>query len=278
MAESVGIIGLGEMGLPMARNLRSAGFGVVGLDVNEAAREAARAAGVQVVETPAEVGRGATRAVLCIVRDLAQTEGVLFGDRGVISSGRRGLGIVIMSTLSPASMRTVAERAGQAGFVVLDAPVSGARSGAEAGTLTIMASGPRTLYESCLPYFSAMGKNVFHLGDAPGAGQAAKLANNLMLAAAMVGCAEGLRFGARHGIPEERLLELLRVSTGNGWVVQHWEDVRRWWSEYRPGTTLDIVEKDLRSIVQDCTAAGAPLTQTAACLGTLMDARQRPGR
>ncbi len=276
MADAVGMIGLGEMGLPMARNLLKGGFAVVGIDVSEAARERARAAGAQVVRTVAEVAQHATRAVLCIVRDLPQTEAVLFGDEGLASSGRSGLVVVVMSTLSPAAMRAVGERAQRAGFPVLDAPVSGARVGAEAGTLTIMVAGPREHHEACLPYFKAMGKNVFHLGDEPGAGQAAKLANNLMLAAAMVGCAEGMRYGARHGLSEDRLLDLLRVSTGNSWVVQHWEDVRRWWAEYRPGATLDIVAKDLKAIVNECNTAGSPLALTDACFGALMDARDRP--
>ncbi len=275
MANTVGMIGLGEMGLPMARNLRK-GFDVLGFDVSDAAKERAHEAGIRVCASMREVATGADHAVICIVRDLAQTESVVFGEGGVVSSGRRGLGIVVMSTLSPRSMRTLAQRAAEAGFPVLDAPVSGARTGAEAATLTIMASGPRVLYEACVPYFQAMGKNIFHLGNEPGAGQAAKLANNLILAAAMVGCAEGVRYGKRHGIVEEHLLELLKVSTANGWVIQHWGDVKQWWAEYRPGATLDIVKKDLRAIVGECVESDAPLPMTAACLQFLMDAWARP--
>lgn len=277
MTDSVGMIGLGEMGLPMARNLRRQGFDVLGYDPSEAAQARAREEGIRSCGSVREVAAGATRAVFTIVRDLAQTEAVVFGANGIVSSGRTDLGVVVMSTLSPKTMRALGERALAAGFQVLDAPVSGARPGAEAGTLTIMAAGSRTLHEACLPYFQAMGKNVFHLGDEPGAGQAAKLSNNLMLAAAMVGCAEGLRYGTRHGIPEERLLELLRVSTASSWVVQHWEDVRRWWAEYRPGTTLDIVKKDLRAIVGECVETDAPLPVTAACLQFLLDSWERPG-
>ncbi len=276
MTDSVGMIGLGEMGLPMARNLRRRGFDVLGFDPSEAAKAGAREAGVRLCASVLQVAASSTRAVISIVRDLAQTEAVIFGSDGIVSSGRRGLGVVVMSTLSPVVVRALGDRAAAAGFPLLDAPVSGARPGAEAGTLTIMAAGPRALHEACLPYFEAMGKNVFHLGDVPGAGQAAKLSNNLMLAAAMVGCAEGLRYGMRHGIPEERLLELLEVSTARSWVVQHWEDVRRWWTEYRPGTTLDIVEKDLRAIVSESVESGARLPMTAACLQSLMEAWERP--
>lgn len=276
MTDGVGMIGLGEMGLPMARNLRRRGFDVLGFDPSEAAKARAREEGIRLCGSVREVAAGSTRAVISIVRDLAQTESVVFGQDGIVSSGRSDLGIVVMSTLSPKTMRALGERAAAAGFPVLDAPVSGARPGAEAGTLTIMAAGSRALHETCLPYFQAMGTNVFHLGDVPGAGQAAKLTNNLMLAAAMVGCAEGMRYGTRHGIPEERLLELLRVSTANSWVVQHWEEVRRWWLEYRPGTTLDIVKKDLRAIVGECVETDAPLPMSASCLQLLMDAWERP--
>lgn len=276
MSERVGMIGLGEMGLPMARNLGRRGFEVLGFDVSEGARERARAEGVVLRPSVREVARDVTRAVISIVRDRAQTEAVLFGEDGVAAAGRSGLAVVVMSTLSPGILQALGLRAAQAGLALLDAPVSGARAGAEAGTLTVMVSGARDAHQACLPYFQAMGTHVFHLGDRPGAGQAAKLTNNLMLAAAMVGCAEGLRFGKRHGIAEERLLELLRVSTADGWVVQHWEEVRRWWTEYRPGATLDVVEKDLRAIVGDCQEAGAVPPMTAECLAALKDAWERP--
>ena len=83
-----------------------------------------------------------------------------------------------------------------------------------------MTAGPREVYDRCCPYFKAMGRNLFYFGDRQGAGQAAKLSNNLILAASMVGCAEGIRYASRHGLPLEELMSLLKVSTGNSWTVQ----------------------------------------------------------
>jgi 3-hydroxyisobutyrate dehydrogenase len=276
MIDRIGVVGLGEMGLPMARNLRKAGFEVLGFDSSDDARRRARADGVTLLDSAAEVAANVSRAVFSVVRDLAQTEAVLFGPDGVGASGRPGTGIIVTSTLSPRSVRAVGARAAALGFPILDSPVSGARTGAEAGTLTVMTSGPGSLHEACLPYFRAIGENVFYLGEELGAGQAAKLTNNLILGAAMVACAEGLRFARCNGIPEERALEVLEVSTARCWVVQNWGVVRRFWTEYSRGGTLDIVAKDLRAVVEESLAAASPTPLTATCLQQLLDAWERP--
>ena len=278
MAEKVGVVGLGEMGFPMAWNLRKKGFDVFAFDVNEETAGKAREKGIQTCGSVREVAAHSDHAVLTIVRDIPQTEAVIFGEKGIVSSGKRGLSIVMMSTLDPRTVRELGERSAKAGFPLLDAPVSGAKSGAEAATLTIMTAGPREVYDRCCPYFKAMGRNLFYFGDRLGAGQAAKLSNNLILATSMVGCAEGIRYASRHGLPLEELMSLLKVSTGNSWTVQNWGDVKKFWEEYRPGATLDIVYKDLRSIVKECEETGASLPMTASCLQFLMEAWEKPGK
>lgn len=276
MAEKVGVVGLGEMGFPMAWNLGKGGFEVFAFDVSEGAKGKAREKGIHVCTTVKEVAARSDHAVLSVVRDIPQTEAVIFSEEGIISSGKRGLSIVMMSTLDPRTVRSLGERTGAMGFPLLDAPISGAKSGAEAATLTFMTAGPREVYERCCPYFKAMGKTIFYFGDRLGAGQAAKLSNNLMLAANMVGCAEGIRYAIRHDLPLEELLSLLKVSTGNSWVVQNWGAVKKAWEEYRPGTTLDILYKDLRSIVKECDEMGDELPLAASCLQFLMDAWDKP--
>jgi 3-hydroxyisobutyrate dehydrogenase-like beta-hydroxyacid dehydrogenase len=131
MAEcgTVGLIGLGEMGLPMASRLVQGGWHVVGYDVQDNALEQAVAAGVQPARSPAEVARGVDRTIVSVVRTLPQTEAVIFGGDGLVSANRSALDVAVMSTLNPAAMVQLAERAAGHGITLIDAPVSGGRTG-----------------------------------------------------------------------------------------------------------------------------------------------------
>ena len=138
---TVGLIGLGEIGLPTASRLVQAGWRVVGYDVQRKALEQAVAAGVQRAGSPAEVARAIDRTIVSVVRTLPQTEEVLFGAAGLVSANRPALDVAVMSTLNPAAMAKLAERATGHALTLVDAPVSGGRAGAEAGTLAIMLAG-----------------------------------------------------------------------------------------------------------------------------------------
>ena len=273
--EKVGFIGLGIMGLPMAINLQKAGYQVYAFDVVASVYEKSEKQGIISCKNPEEVARNSDNAIISIVRDYSQTEDVIFGQGGIISAGKKGQSIIIMSTLDPVSMKKLDEKVKLTGNNLVDAPVSGAQNGAEAGTLTVMASGEKA--ESvCDRIFKAMGKNIFYFGLEVGAGQAAKLANNLVLAIAMVGYAEGLKFAEQYKLDSETFNKFITCSTGNSWTAQNWSLVRTWWEEYYPKNTLDIVYKDMFAIIKECGESKHSLPLGGAAFQLLMDAWYRP--
>lgn len=249
--EVVGFVGLGAMGGPMSANLVRAGFEVVGVDPSETRRAEAAGSGVRLAESVAEAARAATRVLVSIVRDADQTRQVIHGPDGLLAAGRRDLTLVCMSTLDPGSLQEHARTLEKAGVEVVDAPVSGGVAGARQATLTIMLAGSGPTLAAIRPLLEAVGRNLFTVGERPGMAQAAKLANQLMLAVNMLGITEGLRIATRHGVDERRLTELLSVSTGGSWAVDNWEDVSAFWRSAEPGGTLEIILKDLRSTLRE---------------------------
>jgi 3-hydroxyisobutyrate dehydrogenase len=145
----------------------------------------------------------------------------------------------------------------------VDAPVSGGVAGAQRGTLTIMLSGNGSTIEELRPLLDAVGGNLFRVGDRPGMAQAAKHANQLMLAVNMLGITEGLRIATRHGVDEKQLMQLLSVSTGGSWAVRNWDDVSAFWKSAEPQGTLEIILKDLRSTLREADQQKLSLPVTA---------------
>src|SRR3989304_3207354 len=223
MTTEVGFIGLGNIGLPMAKRL--AGFGsfqvtVCGHRRQEPLKEMA-ALGAKGVRTPREVAR-ASRVLLVIVRDQPQMDQVLFGEEGAWEGLRPESVLLISSTLAPDYCQALEKRGKEKGIAVLDAPVSGMAKGAEAGTLTFFVGGSGDVLERCRPVLEAMGKNIFHMGGV-GTGQVAKLANNLLLFAAIHATGEAIRMGEKVGLGWQKLLQTIQVSTGDCWTIHNWE-------------------------------------------------------
>lgn len=241
----IGVIGLGNMGQPMAVNLAKAGFDLTVHDLRPEPLEELRRLGAAVAPSVAELAARCDVIALVVVND-AQVEQVTLGEGGVLSAAKPGTIVVIHSTVHPQTCRKVAERAKEKGIGVLDAAVSGGDQGARAASLTVMVGGDERLVEECRPIFAAVGKNVFHLGDV-GMGQAGKLANNLIFFVNLLSASEGIRLGLAAGIPQEKLLELVKVSTGASWIVENWE----WFSRMReayttgPGGLAEVAFKDL---------------------------------
>ena len=252
MKEKIAFIGLGEMGLGMALNLLKSGYEVYGFDTKKSVCDEATEKGIIVCDSVKCAAGESDNAVISVVRNYNQTESVIFGENGILSSSKAGLTIIVMSTLAPVELGLLAEKVEKEGHVLVDAPVSGAKSRADDGSLTIMTAGNKEAIDKCEGYFNAMGGNVFYFGEKVGSAQAAKLSNNLMLGINMIGCVEGLRFGKNFGLSSDTLIELLKVSSGNSWVVQNWDVVSKWWYEYVPNETLDIVHKDLLSVLKIC--------------------------
>lgn len=242
MSKKIGFVGLGTMGFPMAVNLKKAGFQVIGFDAFKGVYEKAKAEGITMVESLKEVAVQADEAIISMVRDYAQNVDIIFGENGLLSANPKNKTIIVMSTLDPETMNELGKKVEEeSDLTLISAAVSGGASGAQAGTLSIMTAGPEDVVKSCQPYFEAMGSNIFYYGSEPGNSQVAKLVNNMILGINMNAMAEGLKLAKHYNLPEEEIIELLKVSTGNSWVVRNWSDVSKWTAD----TALAVLLKDL---------------------------------
>ena len=210
----VAFLGLGIMGRPMAANLAKAGH-----DVTVWNRTPKLVEGVRVASTPAEAARGADVVWMC-VSDTKAVESVLFGANGVESSLAEGMVIVDSSTISPSATQQFAERVKSRGVDYVDAPVTGSKIAAEAGSLIFMVGADEAVLARLQPLFHAMGKQVFHMGDT-GKGQATKLAMNLQIALIYEGFAEALTLATKLGVDIDRLLPLVQASMVRSGVVDY---------------------------------------------------------
>lgn len=221
---TVGVVGLGTMGGPMATCMVKAGLQVVGFDVREQARAALASAGGEPVGSLAELAELAEQVHVVVVDD-AQLQSVVLGQEGLLGLLRPGSVIVIHSTVTPATCVALAEAAQAAGIDVLDAPVGGAPMAAAAGTLTLMIGGEAAVVDRCRDAFDAIAAQVFHLGGI-GTGEVAKIANNLMGFIALQGTSEGLALAADYGIDEQMMLKVAALSSGDSWAVRSWNALR----------------------------------------------------
>src|SRR2546422_6967921 len=200
----VGVIGLGRMGLPMARHLQHAGFEVAGFDLDPA-RGAAVAEGGGVAAASAKEVAAYSQAVLVMVADDAQVKAVTLEPVGVLSGLQSGGVVIIASTVKPSTCREVAAAAAARGVDVLDAPVAKGQRAAETGTLTVFVGGEAALFQPCQPILRAYGAGIIHIDTQVGAGQVAKLANNLILWATVAGGHQTFGLAERPGVSPPRL-------------------------------------------------------------------------
>ncbi|MBI3303133.1 MAG: NAD(P)-dependent oxidoreductase [Deltaproteobacteria bacterium] len=235
MDKKIGFIGLGNMGEPMATNLVKAGFDLTVYDIRPEPLRTLEKLGAKVARSTQEVGERCNIIETIVVND-AQVEEVILGKDGggVLAGARPGSIIVIHSTVHPKTCQRIAALAKDKGVGVLDTAVSGAEAGARAGTLTLMVGGDPALLEICRPVFNVLGKQIFHMGEV-GMGEVAKLVNNLMAIVNMQSTREGLRLARLAGIDEQKMLEVVKVSTGNSWAVQTWEAMRQVAQNYTTG-------------------------------------------
>lgn len=215
---SIAFIGLGNMGGPMAANLVKAGYPVRVFDLVPAAVETAVAAGATSAISATEAVKGA-QVVISMLPASRHVEGLYLGDSGILAAIDPGALVIDSSTIAPASARKVAEAAATRGLAMIDAPVSGGTAGAAAGTLTFIVGGDADALERARPVLSAMGKNIFHMGGA-GAGQVAKLCNNMALGVIMAATGEAIALGAAHGLDAKALSQMMAVSTSRSWATE----------------------------------------------------------
>ena len=214
---SVGVIGLGKMGAPIARHLVKAGFEVHGVDVNSAAIEAARANKVQIAQTPAQV---ATHSDLIIVLTAYehQVEEVIFGAHGVVEGARPGAIVAVAATINPATQSAIAQRLEARGLVPLDIPICRGEGAAEAGKLLITGGGDAAAFERCRPAFATFADSVHRIGPV-GAGQVGKMVNNLILWACISANTEGFKLGEQYGVDATAMRDMLLESSAQNWAM-----------------------------------------------------------
>jgi 2-hydroxy-3-oxopropionate reductase len=261
MATTIGFIGLGVMGAPMARNLLAADYEVVAWNRSFAPLDALVEAGARPAEDPAAVAAAAD-VLITILKDDAVVRGVLSGPDGAIAATPAGALVIDMSTVSPALARELAEEAGARGVAFLDAPVSGGDVGARDGTLSIMVGGEAADVERAHPVFEVLGSRVTHVGAA-GAGQVAKACNQVLVAVIFAGLAESLVLGSKLGVDPAAILD----AVGGGMAANRIMEVRRdnfLDHDFAPGFKIDLHHKDLEIALGASAEVDAPLPLTAA--------------
>ena len=257
----IGFIGVGNMGGPMARNLVQGNYAVRAYDLDAERLAAAGAAGVATVPSAFDAVQDADVVIsmLPASRHVRQ----LYLDDGLLDALPPTVVAIDCSTIAPATARDVAARAAQRGIEMLDAPVSGGTAGAEQAKLTFMVGGDAATLARVRPVFERMGANIFHAG-ASGAGQTAKLCNNMLLAVQMTATAEALALGVANGLDAATLSEIMRASSGGNWplnVYNPWPGVMEGVPAargYQGGFAVDLMLKDLNLAVDAAADAGTP--------------------
>jgi 3-hydroxyisobutyrate dehydrogenase len=268
----IGFLGLGNMGGPMARNLVKAGHSVTGYDLSADALKQAAAGGVVGVGTAAEAVKGAEVVVTMLPAGKHVRQAYL-GAQGLLALAPKGTLFIDSSTIDVASARAVHEAAGLAGQLFLDAPVSGGVAGAENAALTFMCGGSEAAFAKAKPVLDRMGKNVIHAGDA-GAGQAAKVCNNMILGITMLGISEAFALAQKLGLDPARLQAISSKSSGSCWAMLHHNPVPGLVEtaasnrDYKPGFAAAMMLKDLKLAEEAANQSGAniPLGAAAAQL------------
>jgi 3-hydroxyisobutyrate dehydrogenase len=245
----IGFIGTGTMGLPMLHNLIKKGFAAAAFDVVPGALDGAVKLGAERAASPAEAAK-ASDLVVTMLPSAANVEAVYLGAGGVIEGGSTGLLCVDMSTVDPGTSQRVAARLKDRGIRFLDAPVSGGVGRAIEGTLAIMVGGDAADLEEAKPALAAMGANIIHVG-AVGAGEVAKLCNNLIAGVAIVAVSEAFRIGEAYGVDLNTLTSVIAKSSGATWVMEHGHPVpgispnSASSRDYAPGFMTDLMAKDV---------------------------------
>ncbi len=259
----IAFIGLGHMGGPMAHNLRKAGHELAAFDLSADACRHWGGQGLPIAASAEEAVRGA-EAVISMLPASQHVEALYLGNGGPGLLARIAPGTLVIdsSTIAAASSRKVAAAAAQTGIACIDAPVSGGTGGAIAGTLTFMVGAAAEDLERARPLLEKMGQNIFHAGEA-GAGQTAKICNNMLLGILMVGTSEALALGVANGLDAKVLSEIMRRSSGGNWALEKYNPMPGVMEGvpaskgYAGGFGTDLMLKDLGLAQESATAVRA---------------------
>ena len=257
----IAFIGLGNMGGPMAINLHKAGHSVKAFDLSADALAKVKAEGVQIAASAQDAVQGA-EAIVTMLPASQHVEGLFLGNGNLLASIAKGALVIDSSTIAAATSQKVAKAAEAAGIDFIDAPVSGGTGGAIAGTLTFMVGGSTAQLERARPLLEKMGANIFHAG-AVGAGQTAKICNNMLLGILMVGTSEAIALGVANGLDPKVLSEIMRRSSGGNWALEKYNPFPGVHENapaskgYAGGFGTDLMLKDLGLSQENATAVKA---------------------
>lgn len=260
MSVSIGFIGLGIMGRPMAHNLLKAGFPLVVQNRHQEITDEFLAAGARAGTRPRDIAASCD-VVITMLPGPAQVEGVLVGPGGISEGAHAGLVVIDMSTVAPVVASTLAARLAEYGITLLDAPVSGGDAGAMAGTLSIMVGGDEETFKRCMPIFQALGKTIVHVG-ASGAGQVVKACNQIVVALVIEAVSEALVLGSKAGVDPAKILQVL----GGGLAANRVMELRgasMLAHDFTPGGRVRFHHKDLGFALETARRYGVSLPATA---------------
>lgn len=277
---TIAFIGLGNMGGPMAANLLKAGHQVTVFDLVPAAVEDLSKQGASTAATAAEAAT-AVDFVISMLPAGKHVEAVYLGDKGLLEVVNSSTVIMDSSTIDAATARKVGAAALAKGIGFMDTPVSGGVAAAAAGTLAFMCGGDAATFAKGKPVLEGMGKNIFHAGDS-GAGQVAKICNNMLLSVLMIGTSEALRLGVDNGLDANTLSEIMLASSGRNWALEVYNPYPGVMEnspashDYKPGFMVDLMCKDL-GLAMETAQQSASATPMGSLARSLYTAHQEEG-
>jgi len=260
---TVGVIGLGSMGLGVARTLLSKGFTVYAFDVRPQILEDFASAGGKACSTPSQVGAKAPVVIILVV-NAEQTQDVLFGRNGAAARMTRGSVVIASATVAPSIAEELGTKLKAMGIHMIDAPVSGGAAKAAIGQLSIMASGTRESFTRAESVLEAIAAKVYRLGDTPGMGSKVKMINQLLAGVHIAASAEAMALGIRAGVDPNVLYEVICNSAGSSWMFQN-RVPHILAGDYTPLSAVNIFVKDLGIVVYSARkfVFPVPLTSSA---------------
>jgi putative dehydrogenase len=248
VSQTIGVIGLGAMGMGMAQSLVRAGFVVKGYDIAPAAVQVLMEAGGHSATTVTEAATGADVLIVMIV-NAAQVEDVLFGTGGGAAAMPAGSVVMLSCTVSPTFARQTAERLAGLGLEILDAPISGGPIRSAEGALSVMASGSPAVFEKCDALLDAVAANVYRMGDELGLGSVMKSINQLLAGVHLAAMGEAFVFGVKQGIDARQMYDVICASAGGSWMFENrGEHILE--NDYTPRSAIDIWGKDLGIVLE----------------------------
>lgn len=257
----IGFIGLGVMGKPMAKNLVKAGHRLaVCKHIDPRPVNELVGMGACEATSPKQVAE-MSEVVITMLPDSAEVEAVILGENGVLNGSREGMIIIDMSSIAPSTSRKLSGEAARKGVKVLDAPVSGGEPGAIQGTLTIMVGGEQAAFSRCLEVLKVLGKNITYVGDA-GAGQAAKLSNQIIVALNIAALSEAFVLGAKAGVNPRVLYEAIRSGLAGSNVLDA-KIPKILGRDFKPGFKIKLHQKDLKNALEAARVLNVPLPLTS---------------